>query len=133
LRENGDRNSEKFDTLMELWKATSIGGGSSGSNGGSDENILSELADIKDSLSRITDLDNHGGSSKQAADNSEWQTEIVESLDSQRRQLAVLEEEIGKAIGLLGDVTKSAGSLSRKLLGNNLNCLRRIWCELSPY
>jgi len=114
LKENGERNTEKFDTLMELWKATSTGSGSSGGGGGgsSDETLMSELAEIKDSISRVLEMDGLGQSGKTGNGNTEWQSEIVESLDSQRKQLAVLEEEIGKALGMLGDVTKFTGSMS---------------------
>lgn len=113
LKLTGESNSAKFDSLMELWKATSLGGGQAGGGGGDlNDSIMTELAEIKESLVRVIDSNsNKAGTSG----TSDWQTEIVESLDSQRRQLAVLEEEIGRAIGLLGDVTNSASSMSGKL------------------
>ncbi|ODN06045.1 hypothetical protein Ocin01_00627 [Orchesella cincta] len=118
LKDAGDRTTEKFDGLMELWKATSHGsaGSSGGGGGGSDlsDAIMSELADIKESLSRTQEIETQiltlrspGGEH-----GSDWQTEVIESIDSQRKQLAVLEEEIGKAVGMLGDMTTSAQALT---------------------
>ncbi|CAL8074153.1 unnamed protein product [Orchesella dallaii] len=116
LKDAGDRTTEKFDGLMELWKTTSIGSAGSSGGGGSDlsDAIMSELADIKESLSRTQEIETQiltlrspGGEH-----GSDWQTEVIESIDSQRKQLAVLEEEIGKAIGMLGDMTNSAQNLT---------------------
>jgi len=40
-----------------------------------------------------------------------WQQEVLESLNSQRKQLAILEEDIGRSVTILGDMTQSATSL----------------------
>lgn len=121
LKDAGDRTSEKFDSLMELWRTTSMGSaGSSGDSGGSyfSETIMSELADIKETLSRTHELETQILTLKTPeGGHTDWQTEVMESMDSQRKQLAVLEEEIGKAMGLLGDMTNSAQSLT----GNRIN------------
>lgn len=105
LKLTGESNSAKFDSLMELWRG---GGGTGGGGGDMSDSIMAELTEIKESIGRAFD----SGENKGQTGGQAWQTEIVETLDSQRRQLAVLEEEIGKAIGLLGNVTTSATSMS---------------------
>lgn len=119
LKDAGDRTSEKFDSLIAAWRSGAASSGGSGGGGGGllSESIMSELADIKETLSRTHELETQiltlksGGSEGQA----DWQTEVIESIDSQRKQLAVMEEEIGKAIGLLGDMTSTAQGLTTVL------------------
>lgn len=115
IRQTGEANSNKFDKLMELWK-TSVSSGNSGNSGNSDisDNLLQELHEIKELLTtqnpsgtQVSKLSN--------AVNAEWQAELMESMDSQRKQLALMEEEIGRAIRLLGDMTKSASTLQTVL------------------
>ena len=114
MKEAGDRNSGKFDSLMELWKSstTSVGGGS----GDVSEALMQELNEIKDALARTAEIETQLLSTKLSnSGQSEWQGELMESMDSQRRQLGLLEEEIGKALNLLGEMTKSASGLQNVL------------------
>ena len=96
---------------MELWRSTTSSGG-----GDVSDNLMHELAEIKDALAKMAELENQLLSSKlSSSGQSEWQGELMESMDSQKKQLALLEEEIGKALTLLGDMTKSASGLQQVL------------------
>lgn len=112
LREGSQKNSAKFDSLMELWQSSST------SNGLADisEVLMTELADIKDSLSRTAEFEAQVlASTLTNSGQSDWQGELMESMDSQKKQLALLEEEIGKALRVLGDMTESASGLQTVL------------------
>src|SRR5687768_13638763 len=102
IRQSTEANSQKFDRLMDVWK-TSVSSSGTGSNDMSDT-LLQEIHDIKEILSNS----NMGTQVATRNAKSDWQVELTESMDSQRKQLALMEEEIGRAIGLLGGMTHSA-------------------------
>ena len=83
----------------------------------SESAILTELAEIKESLARTLEVENQLLATRSNSGENAWQGELMESMDSQRRQLAQLEEEISKATKLLGDVTSSAATLQSVLGG----------------